>query len=116
MKKLLAVTLTLLAGAMLSSSADRRNFWVLNNTGREITRFYVAIHGSGTTWSSDVLGRSTLPNAGGTVVYFTDSNYNNCMYDFRVTYSDGSYDDYLKGRNLCQTHAVQFNSGTNDVF
>jgi hypothetical protein len=115
MKKMIAVTMALLAGAMLSSSADRRNFWVLNNTGREITRFYVAIHGPGTSWSNDVLGQSTLPNSGGTIVYFTDNNAS-CMYDFRVTYSDGTHQDYLKGRNLCQTHAVQFNSDTNDGF
>jgi len=115
MKRMLLVTIALLAVVLCSQSADRRNFWVLNNTGRTITNFYISVHGSQNPWSSDVLGASTLSSSLGTMIFFYDSN-TTCMYDFRVKYSDGTYQDYLRGRNLCQTHAVQFNSDTNDAY
>jgi len=115
MKRILAVAMVLLALAMCSSSADRRNFWILNNTGQAITRFYIAVHGSGQPWGNDVLGSATLPSALGTVIFFYDSNVN-CVYDFRIGYADGTYLNYVQGRNLCQNHAVQFNQNTNDAF
>jgi hypothetical protein len=115
MKKLMALAIVLLAMSTRGNSADRRNFWLLNNTGRTITSFFVAVHGSEEPWGSDVLGTATLPTGVGTVVYFSDYN-TSCMYDFRVGYSDGSHQDYLRGRNVCQSHAVQFNQATNDAY
>jgi hypothetical protein len=114
-KRILALAAVFLAVATTCSSADRRNFWLLNNTGRTITSFYVAVHGTDAPWGSDVLGTSTLSNAIGTVVYFRDFS-TSCVYDFRVGYSDGTQQDYLLGRNLCEYRAVQFNATTNDVY
>jgi hypothetical protein len=58
-----AVQLTLLICLCMSGAAarshDRRDFWALNNTGKEIREFYVSAHES-TNWGNDVLGRSTL--------------------------------------------------------
>jgi len=115
MKRIRLVALGLLAMALYCNSADRRNFWVLNNTGRTITSFFVAAHGTDAPWGNDVLGTATLPDSLGTAVYFHD-NQSSCMYDFRVGYSDGTHQDYLQGRNLCQVHAVQFNGNTNDAY
>ncbi|MGO4882606.1 MAG: hypothetical protein ACLP59_17585 [Bryobacteraceae bacterium] len=111
----LVAAVALLAVATCSSSADRRNFWLLNNTGRNITSFRVAVHGSSEAWGNDVLGEGTLVSAAGTVVYFLDYR-TACVYDFRVGYADGTHQDYLLGRNLCTYHALQFNRATNDAY
>jgi|SRR5579872_1525908 hypothetical protein len=113
-KKTLAVVMALTALALSSSATDRRNFWILNNTGRTMTSFSVAVHGSSAPWSENAL-TYTLTNGNGRSLYFTD-NSSACVYDFRVYFNDGSYQDYLQGRNLCQTHAVQFNSDTNNAY
>jgi hypothetical protein len=115
MKKLLTIAALLLGGVLCSSSADRRNFWLLNNTGRKINGVFLAAHGVDVPWGEDILGQSVLPSAAGTVVYFLDSSFR-CVYDFRIEYGDGSHEDYLKGRDLCESHAIQFNAGTNDAF
>jgi hypothetical protein len=115
MKKILSVAAVLLTMTLCSNSADNRNFWILNNTGRTITSFYVAVHGVETPWGNDVLGNSTLSNSLGTAVYFHDMAAA-CVYDFRVGFSDGSHQDYLQGRNLCQTHAVEFNANSNNAY
>ena len=98
-----------------SKSADRRNFWFLNNTGREIYHVYIAPHSSYAVWGDDVLGRATLSHGMGTAILFYDDSFR-CVYDFRIGYADGSRQDYTLGRNLCQTHALQFNESTNDAF
>ena len=109
------LTILTLFGAATLSSADRRNFWLLNNTGHKINSFYIAIHGTDESWGNDVLGAAAVPQALGTVIYFHDSN-SRCVYDFRVGYADGTHQDYLQGRNLCDFHAVQFNDSTNNAF
>jgi len=114
MKKTLAILAAMAALAISSSANDRRNFWVLNNTGKTMTSFYVAVHGTTAPWSDNTLSY-TLSDGQGRSMYFTD-NDSACVYDFRVRYADGTSQDYLQGRNLCQTHAVQFNSDTNSAF
>jgi hypothetical protein len=116
MKKLTMLAAMLLSiGTQVSRSADRRNFWLLNNTGYTITRVYIAAHGTGDSWGEDVLGETTLPNSVGTKIYFSGS-FNTCEYDFRIGYSNGAHQDYLRGRDLCSANAVQFNSDTNEQF
>lgn len=93
------------------ASADRRNFWLVNDTGRTINEVHIAAHGSDDAWSSDVLGSDTLPDGRGTkILVFGGSN---CIMDFRIVYADGSSEDYLQGRNLCKASAIQFYKGTN---
>jgi hypothetical protein len=114
MKKTMAVMMMLVTLALSLSASDRRNFWVLNSTGKTITSFSVAVHGSSAPWSENSL-TYTLVNGQGRSLYFTDTD-SACWYDFRVRYSDGTYQDYLQGRNLCTTHAVQFNAETNSAY
>jgi hypothetical protein len=114
-KKALILTALMLVATLSSQSADRRNFWLLNNTGRTIDRVYVAPHNANATWGEDVLGQASLPNGIGTTIYFLDSSLR-CFYDVRIVFSNGTHEDYLQGRNLCQIHAIQFNGGTNDAF
>jgi hypothetical protein len=115
MKKSLLVAMMCLLGVVSSPSADRRNFWLLNNTGRQINRVFIAAHGTETPWGDDVLGMATLPAGLGTAIYFSDSSAS-CVYDLQIEYADGSHDEYTRGRNLCTSHAVQFNRSTNDAF
>src|SRR5450755_448684 len=96
MKRIFVATTVLLAMAIGASSADRRNFWMLNNTGRTITSFRLAVHGIRQPWGDDVLGTGTLASAAGTVVYFEDYD-TNCVYDFRIGYADGTHQDYVEG-------------------
>ena len=102
---------TVLLGAITTSqSADRRNVWLLNNTGREIQQFRLAVHGTDDPWGNDVLGRETLPNGVGVVVSFNDSR-SLCLYDFRLVF-DGIHQDYVEGRDICRLLGVQFNKET----
>src|SRR5271165_904979 len=98
-RTLLMITLLSLLGVAASNAADRRNFWMLNNTGRTISRFYVAAHGSGEAWGTDVFGDGSLSNSLGTLVHFWD-NRSRCVYDFRVEFTDGTYQEYNRGRDL----------------
>jgi hypothetical protein len=115
MKKALLLPAILLIAGINSRSADRRNFWLLNNTGRKIERVYVTPHDTDAPWGSDILGDTELPNGIGTTVRFLD-NSSRCVYDIRIEFTDGSHEDYTQGRNLCEIHAIQFNGGTNDAF
>jgi hypothetical protein len=115
MKKALLLPAILLIAGFNSRSADRRNFWLLNNTGRKIERVYLAPHNTDASWGDDILGDTALPNGLGTTVRFLD-NSTRCTYDIRIEFSDRSYEDYTQGRNLCEVHAVQFNGGTSDAF
>lgn len=112
MRTLLSATgmMVILGAVATSQSADRRNFWLLNNTGREIQQFLIAVHGTDEPWSSDVLGRDTLPSGVGVMINFTD-NRTKCYYDFRLVF-DGLHQDYTEGRNLCVLRGVQFSRDT----
>jgi hypothetical protein len=99
--------------SLLSSeaSADRRNFWLVNDTGQTINEVHIAVHGSADAWSADVLGDVTLRDGTGVKINVFGSS--GCMVDFRIVYADGSIEDYLGGRNLCKASAIQFHKGTN---
>ncbi len=88
---------------------DQRNFWALNNTSKEIKEFYVSAHDS-TRWGTDILGRATLPDGMGTVVYFDSKIQTGCNFDFKIVYADGSSQTYTAGRDVCSIYAIQFNA------
>jgi hypothetical protein len=93
------------------ADADRRNFWLVNDTGETIREVHLSAHGTDDAWSADVLGDALLADGHGLkiVVYGGSS----CVIDFRIVYNDGSTEDYLQGRNLCKASAIQFYKGTN---
>lgn len=110
-KKLAGLSLAaalLLGGARLQAQ-DQRNFWLLNNTGKHITEFYVSPH-ERFVWGTDALGLSTLPDSRRTLIYFDPAWRSSCVMDFKLVFSDGTSQVYLQGRNVCQLTAVQFNS------
>lgn len=110
-----AVLVLLLAGAGVGATraprqGDVRNFWALNNTGREIREFYVSSHDA-TNWGNDVLGQATLPSGMGTFISFNPKSETGCTFDFKLVFTDGSNDTYQQGRDICSVYAVQFNQG-----
>jgi hypothetical protein len=109
-----AVQLTVLMGLCLclsgasARSSDRRDFWALNNTGKEIREFYVSAH-ENTNWGQDVLGRATLPSGMGTKIVFSRGVATSCEFDFKLVYSDGTSQVYQKGRDVCTIMAIVYN-------
>lgn len=112
---IVTMTLCLGLGASQTAQQDRRNFWALNNTGKEIRSFYVSAHSSD-QWGDDILGRATLPDGMGTLIYFTSGVQTGCNFDFKLVYSDGTAQQYVQGRNVCEIHAVQYNPDTSEAF
>lgn len=113
------VLVTLIVVAVMFSAAmamprshapDPRNFWLLNNTDKEITEFYVSPHTSN-AWDDNVLS-TTLPSGLGEVIVFNTNVRSTCLMDFKLVYADGSSQIYTQGRNVCVLTAVQFNSAT----
>jgi len=106
----LTVLLAIAVGVVKSQpQANQANFWALNNTGKEVRNFFVSEHAS-TVWGNDILGRATLPDGMGTVVYFPSNAKVGCVFDFKLVYADGSQQTYMQGRNVCTIFAVQFNA------
>jgi len=110
LKRVLPAVLVLLvaaAGTVKSRQTDRRDFWALNSTGKEIREFYVSPHES-TKWGSDVLGRATLPNGVGTIITFSPEARTSCIFDFKLVLEDGTSETYTQGRNVCRVDAILF--------
>ncbi len=112
---LVTMTICLGLGAAQTAQQDRRNFWALNNTGKEVKSFFVSPHSS-TDWGNDILGRATLPDGMGTLIYFNSSIQTGCNMDFKLVYSDDTAQVYTQGRDVCQIHAVEYNPDTSDAF
>ena len=108
LKRLFPFTVVILLGTEVSFGQDQRNFWMLNNTGQVISRFYVSPHDSN-YWGNDVLGSGRLPNGIGAVISFTSSVRTSCVMDFKLVFEDGTEQTYRQGRNVCSLGAVQFN-------
>ncbi|HUK32120.1 MAG TPA: hypothetical protein VLV89_13470 [Candidatus Acidoferrum sp.] len=108
---MLLVLLALGVGVVKSQTPrpDNRNFWALNNTGKEIAQFYVSPHGN-PNWLNNVLGRSGLPAEMGVVIYFPSNISTGCSFDFKLVYLDGTYQTYTGGRDICSIYAVQFDA------
>ncbi|MGB6132548.1 MAG: hypothetical protein WCC14_10305 [Acidobacteriaceae bacterium] len=91
--------------------ADRRDFWFLNDTSKQIDHIYVSGH-SHESWENDVLGDSAvLADKIGFLITFSGDYQSGCMMDFKIIYHDGSSDTYREGMNTCDLHAVIFTDG-----
>ena len=101
----------LIAGALLVSAmstaafAARQDFTITNHTGHTIVTLNVSSH-SDDHWGPDILGRDVLNNGEQTDITF-DRNEDQCSWDIKVTYDDGTNND-LRAVNLCQTTEVEF--------
>ena len=101
----------LIAGALLVSAmstaafAARQDFTVTNHTGHTIVTLNVSPH-TDDHWGPDILGRDVLANGEQTDITF-DRNEEQCSWDIKVTYDDGTNND-LRAVDLCHTTEVEF--------
>lgn len=101
----------LLINSHKSQANDIRDFVVYNDNKLAITRLYVSSQNSD-YWGKDIL-KSFLWNGESSTISFHDNN-NQCVYDLRAVYSNGTYD---VGRyNLCTTYFVYFYGDGGDYF
>jgi hypothetical protein len=110
----IAIQLTVLTGLCLcltgaSARPPIRDFWALNDTGKEIRYFYVSPHDV-TEWGDDVLGRATLADGMGTKIVFPRREGAPCNYDFKLVFADGTNQVYQNGRDICAISAIVYNA------
>ena len=100
-----------IAGALLASAvataayAAQQDFTVTNHTGHVIVTLNVSPHDDD-QWGPDILGREVL-NSGEQAAVTFDRNEDQCSWDIKVTYDDGTSND-LRGVDLCETTEVEF--------
>lgn len=111
----LIAAMIILPGYARSSRQDRRDFWLLNITGKRISRFYVSPHDMD-SWGRDILGQAELPNGLGTLIAFNSTVRTSCLMDFRLVFSDGTKQTYTQGRNVCKLSAIQFSQSASTPF
>ena len=101
----------LIAGALLVSAmstaafAAQQDFTITNHTGHVIVTLNVSPNNDN-RWGPDILGRDVLGDNEETEITF-DRNEDQCSWDIKVTYDDGTNND-LRGVNLCETTEVEF--------
>jgi hypothetical protein len=101
----------LIAGALIASAlataayAAQQDFTVTNHTGHTIVTLNVSPHGDD-HWGPDILGRDVLNDGEQAAVTF-DRDEEQCSWDIKVTYDDGTNND-LRGVDLCETTEVEF--------
>lgn len=101
----------LIAGALLASAlstaafAARQDFTITNHTGHTIVTLNVSPNND-SRWGPDILGREVLNNGEQTEITF-DRNEDQCSWDIKATYDDGTAND-LRAVNLCEITEVEF--------
>ena len=101
----------LIAGALFVSAmstaafAAQQDFTITNHTGHVIMTLNVSPNNDD-HWGPDILGRDVLGNGEQAEVSF-DRNEDQCSWDIKVTYDDGTLND-LRAVNLCETSEVEF--------
>ncbi|QHG15333.1 hypothetical protein [Nostoc sp. ATCC 53789] len=83
---------------------DNRDFLVYNNNELEITQLYVSSAKS-RYWGNNILN-SDIVNGSFDMITFGNSS-NQCTYDVKAIYSDGTY-DLMRQANLCSTYGITF--------
>ena len=101
----------MIAGALWAAAtataafAAQQDFTITNHTGHTLVTLNVSPH-SDDHWGPDILGRDTLGDGEQAAVTF-DRNEDQCSWDIKVTYDDGTNND-LRAVNLCETTEVEF--------
>jgi hypothetical protein len=101
----------LIAGALLVSAmstaafAAQQDFTITNHTGHTIVTLNVSPNNDD-HWGPDILGRDVLNNGEQAEISF-DRNEEQCSWDIKATYDDGTAND-LRAVNLCETTEVEF--------
>ena len=89
----------------LASIFAPQDFTLTNSTGHVIVTLQVSPNDSN-NWGRDILGQDVLASGEEAEVTF-DRDEDQCIWDIRVTYDDGTEND-LRAVNLCETTDVEF--------
>jgi hypothetical protein len=105
MRKFLIAGALLVAAMSTAAFAAQQDFTITNHTGHTIVTLNVSPNNDD-HWGPDILGRDVLNNGEQTAIRF-DRNEEQCSWDIKVTYDDGTDND-LRAVNLCETTEVEF--------
>jgi hypothetical protein len=105
MRKLFIAGALLVSAIATAAYAAAQDFTITNSTGHVIVTLNVSPTSS-SRWGPDILGREVLADGEQAEVSF-DRDENQCVWDIRVTYDDGTENDE-RGINLCETTEVEF--------
>ena len=105
MNKVMIMAAFVMSALATAAYAARQDFTITNHTGHTIMTLNVSPH-SDDHWGPDILGRDTLNNGERAEITF-DRDEQQCHWDIKVTYDDGTNND-LRDVNLCQTSEVEF--------
>ena len=105
MRKLLMAAALSMAAISTAAWAAAQDFTLKNRTGHVIVTLNVSPSTSN-RWGPDILGREVLANGEDASVTF-DRDEDQCSFDIRVTYDDGTANDE-RGVNLCEVSEVEF--------
>ena len=105
MRKLWIAGAAIAAALATAAYAAQQDFTVTNHTGHVIVTLNVSPHDDD-QWGPDILGHEVLNNGERAAVRF-DRDEDQCSWDIKVTYDDGTSND-LRGVDLCQTTEVEF--------
>ncbi|MBE8987045.1 hypothetical protein [Nostoc sp. LEGE 12450] len=83
---------------------DIRDFLVYNNNELEITQLYVSSAKS-RYWGNNILNSDIVNGSFDMITFSNDSNQ--CTYDIKAIYSDGTY-DIMRQADLCSTYGINF--------
>jgi hypothetical protein len=105
MKKLLVAIALLFSTFATVAYAAQQDFTVTNRTGHVIMTLNVSPTSS-SQWGPDILGQDVLGDGESAEISF-DRNEDQCVWDIRVTYDDGTHNDE-RGINLCEITEFTF--------
>ena len=105
MRKFLIAGALLVAAMSTAAFAAQQDFTITNHTGHTIVTLNVSPNNDD-HWGPDILGRDVLNNGEQTEITF-DRNEDQCSWDIKVTYDDGTNND-LRAVDLCHTTEVEF--------
>jgi hypothetical protein len=105
MRKFLIAGALFMAAMSTAAFAARQDFRITNHTGHTIVTLNVSPNNDD-HWGPDILGRDVLANGEQTDITF-DRNEEQCSWDIKVTYDDGTNND-LRAVDLCHTTEVEF--------
>lgn len=101
-KKFAAAIATVSLFAASPAFAGKQDFRIHNETGQIVATLHVS-PSSETRWGPDLLPNDILEDGATALVTF--DRHEECLWDIRVTYADGSEDDWRQ-INLCETTDV----------
>ena len=105
MKKLLVAIALLFSTFATAAYAAQQDFTITNRTGHVIMTLNVSPSNS-SQWGPDILGRDELGDGESAEISF-DRDEEQCVWDIRVTYDDGTENDE-RGINLCEITEFTF--------